>query len=489
MRLAAAVLIACAACPAAAETQSILFVGNSFTYTRPPALQYNVENVVDLTYPYYLATPSDNDPALPQPYGGVAGLFEAMTAQAGLDYEVYHSLRGGATLRGHYLNTNPVGWDLRINLTKRAWDVVVLQGNSTEAVAKIGGDFPQFSAYVTKLERYVHFGAAESYRERDLYPGGNNTLRVIPANPNPNAAAKVYLYQTWARPDLTYLPGAPYAGQPLEAMTTDLRNAYAQAAATNGRIAGIAPVGEAFMRAVQDGVAMRNSYAPTPGQVDLWWHEDQFHPSKYGAYLSALVHFATITGLNPLTLGAGERSAADLGIESEVAVKLQRVAQLTLGRDATPPVLSLPASFAVDATGPDGATVAYTATASDDSGVAPAFSCTPPSGTTFPIGDDAVACTATDAAGNSASGSFVVTVRGADEQLALLGAAVAALEGTVNHGVVASLSAHLARTGDTCQSLAIFQRQVAALPARVLDPAASSGLAASARRVSAVLGC
>jgi hypothetical protein len=30
------------------------------------------------------------------------------------------------------------------------------------------------------------------------------------------------------------------------------------------------PVGEAFMRAVRDGVAMRNPYEPTPREIDLW---------------------------------------------------------------------------------------------------------------------------------------------------------------------------------------------------------------------------
>ena len=40
----------------------------------------------------------------------------------------------GATLRGHYLNTNPANWDLRANIASQRWDIVVLQGNSTEAL-------------------------------------------------------------------------------------------------------------------------------------------------------------------------------------------------------------------------------------------------------------------------------------------------------------------------------------------------------------------
>ena len=311
---------------AMAQPLSILFVGNSFTYTRPPVLQYNQESVVDLNYANFLANPAGSDPALPQPWGGIPGVIEALADQAGLDYEIQHSLRGGATLRGHYLNTNPAGWDLRANIASRRWDVVVLQGNSTEAVARAGGDPLQFNAYVTKLERWIHAGAAEQYRESQLYPGGSNTLRRIPANPNASEPTRVLLYQTWARPDLTYLEGEPYFGEPLEAMGHDIRDAYAQAAALNGRIDAIAPVGEAFLRAVQSGVAVRDPFAPDRHGLDLWWHEDQFHSSAYGSYLSALVLFGTVSGIDPASFGANERAAAALGIAPVDAERLQRVA-------------------------------------------------------------------------------------------------------------------------------------------------------------------
>jgi hypothetical protein len=307
----------------------ILFVGNSFTYTRPPALQYNADAVEDMNYANFLANPEGSDPALPQPWGGVAGIFKALADQAGQDWLVSHSLRGGATLRGHYLNTNPANWDLRANLAARKWDVVVIQGNSTEALPAPEGNPPQFSAYVTKLERYVRVGAAEQYRESQLFPGGSNALRTIPANPNANADAAVYLYQTWARPDMVYPAGAFYAGRGLEAMTEDIRQAYGAAAMANGQITGIAPVGEAFQRAVDTGVALANPYEPTRG-VDLWWHEDQFHPNQYGAYLSALVLFGSVTRVDPASFGAAERAASDLGIAPLHALQLQGVASQQL---------------------------------------------------------------------------------------------------------------------------------------------------------------
>ncbi|MEO8836547.1 MAG: PEP-CTERM sorting domain-containing protein, partial [Caldimonas sp.] len=67
-----------------------------------------------------------------------------------------------------------------------------------------------------------------------------------------------------------------------------------------------------------------------------WW-DDYLHASKYGSYLDALVQFGTITGLDPLSLGAGEVSANDLGIASGDALVLQRIASAQLGFAAAVP--------------------------------------------------------------------------------------------------------------------------------------------------------
>jgi len=93
------------------------------------------------------------------------------------------------------------------------------------------------------------------------------------------------------------------------------------------------------------------------------------------------------------------------------------VYRIELITDTTPPVLQLPANFAVNATSPLGALVTYEATATDDSGLPVTLVCTPASGTTFPIGTKTVKCTATDAAGNVATGQFSVKVLSAAEQL------------------------------------------------------------------------
>ncbi|MFP5247601.1 MAG: HYR domain-containing protein, partial [Thermoanaerobaculia bacterium] len=54
--------------------------------------------------------------------------------------------------------------------------------------------------------------------------------------------------------------------------------------------------------------------------------------------------------------------------------------------------------------------VTYEATATDLVDASVDVVCTPPSGSTFPMGETTVQCTATDDAGNSANGSFVVRV-------------------------------------------------------------------------------
>jgi hypothetical protein len=77
--------------------------------------------------------------------------------------------------------------------------------------------------------------------------------------------------------------------------------------------------------------------------------------------------------------------------------------------DTTPPVLSLP-SPVFGATSASGAVGIYTVTATDLVDGPVAVSCTPPSGSTFPIGTTTVTCSASDTRGNTATGSFVVTV-------------------------------------------------------------------------------
>lgn len=167
--------------------------------------------------------------------------------------------------------------------------------------------------------------------------------------------------------------------------------------------------------------------------------------------------------------------------------------------DTTPPVLSVPAGVVADATGCAGAAITYDVSAVDDTDPAPGVSCSPASGTSFPIGITTVQCTATDAAGNAAAASFTVTVRGAVDQLNDLIARVQDLN--AKQGIVNSLDAKLqaarealdaARAGDAssaCGKLEAFSNEVRAQSGQAITEADAEFLIAAASRIAAVICC
>ena len=79
--------------------------------------------------------------------------------------------------------------------------------------------------------------------------------------------------------------------------------------------------------------------------------------------------------------------------------------------DTTPPTLHLPSNITAEATSAAGAVVTWTVSADDANPAHPTVSCDATSGGIFPIGTTTVHCSATDAAGNTANGSFNVTVQ------------------------------------------------------------------------------
>jgi len=278
-----------------AKPQTILFVGNSFFHGAfQPVLSYNKENVTDENYKPNRAGQRRHQYEHEEgPWGGIPGIFKKLTDEAGLHYEVHLEAISGQTLKFHYDSALAV-------IQQPKWDKVVLHDYSTGPVpTRHGGQPARFYEYATRLEQAVHT-----------------------ANP----AAQVYLYQTWARADLTYPADKGYSGLPLDSMTHDLHAAYYQEAAQNGHFAGVAPAGDAWLRAVRTGVADANPYDGLDvGKIDLWGR-DHYHPSSYGAYLNACVLVAEITGYDPRRLGAQEQAAMALGIAPPVAVQLQRLA-------------------------------------------------------------------------------------------------------------------------------------------------------------------
>ena len=78
--------------------------------------------------------------------------------------------------------------------------------------------------------------------------------------------------------------------------------------------------------------------------------------------------------------------------------------------DGAPPTLNLPSDITAVVTGPFGTQVRFSVSASDSLDPSPTVTCSANSGAVFPIGTTTVKCTARDAAGNTATGSFHVSV-------------------------------------------------------------------------------
>ena len=263
-----------------APPRTILFIGNSFTQgAHSAARNWRAGSVTDLNG---------------AGYGGVPALFKLFCEQAGLDYRVSLETQGGKSLGFHY--------DERRHLFDKPWDVVVLQEFSTLDREKPGDP-----------ANYMH-----------------NVDRLAALFKARNPAVDIRLAATWTRADQTYKPEGRWYGKPVTAMADDLRAAADRARAANPSVAGIVPVGQAWSRAMTTGVADPDPYDGIAyGQLDLWAY-DHYHASVAGYYLSALVTFGAITGIDPTTLGAKEKGADELGLSDAQAATLQIVARDTL---------------------------------------------------------------------------------------------------------------------------------------------------------------
>ena len=260
-----------------APATSILFIGNSFTFgAGSPVQRYRPDSVTDLNK---------------EGIGGVPALFKSFTSQAGLTYDVSLETHPGVGLDWHFKNKLEA-------LGSRPWDVVVMHGYSALDAAKPGDP----ATLITSSKQ-----VAEYIRSH-------------------NPKAELYLTATWSRPDLTYVSGAHWFGKPIEAMARDVRAGYDQAAAGAPGVKSVIPVGEAFTRAIQAGVADPNPYdGIEPGKLDLWT-ADHYHASAYGYYLEALMVFGDVTKRDPRSLSENECSAFELGFSTAQTKALQQVA-------------------------------------------------------------------------------------------------------------------------------------------------------------------
>jgi hypothetical protein len=316
------------------EVKHILFVGDSFTHGRylPVRTYHNIPGtggigstkpsayVVDENFGTNITARMESTPGEYSPWGGIPGIFAELAHEANLPYDVHIEAISATTLGKNYEAARDV-------IAQPLWDDVVLQEASFEpipsALSQNEKSNPQaFCAAVATIERGVHEAASQ---------------------------ADIYLYSTWAPADTAYrdttADGQAFTDdkfrQSLEALTVAYRDAYASAALHDERIRDIAPVGDAWALAWREAVANPDPYAGSapgvalsfgyqagsePSTIDVPTDAGFHHPSKYGAYLNALVLFETITESDVRMFGERERAAGDLGISGQIAAALQRVA-------------------------------------------------------------------------------------------------------------------------------------------------------------------
>lgn len=169
--------------------------------------------------------------------------------------------------------------------------------------------------------------------------------------------------------------------------------------------------------------------------------------------------------------------------------------QSVLVSDVEAPRISA-SDIELDATSRSGAVVSsFNLVFGDNVGVVQ-VTCKPEPGSMFRAGRTPVECTAVDAAGNSASDSFVVTVHGAAEQLIALIGSIETLDlssGTANpllNQLLHALSDVEDENGASCKKIEDFIRLLTERKKSTeFSPAEVSDMLADARRIQAVLGC
>ncbi len=191
---------------------------------------------------------------------------------------------------------------------------------------------------------------------------------------------------------------------------------------------------------------------------------------------------------------SGEGSSLTLTATANDNAGHSTTASYTLKIDKTAPVLTVPANVTVVASSQAGATVSYAAASATDggSGVA-SVGCSPPSGTLFPIGTTTVSCTATDVAGNGASGSFTVQVKAsAAMQLSdLLTQVTGVGPGASLANKVTQIQAYVSANNkaSACSLLNAFISEVAAQTGKKLTTAQAASFTTQANNIKATLGC
>ena len=279
-------------CAAPASARTILFLGGSLEFGAHTAVQhYHPQSVHDLNGPDKFG----------ETYGGVPAIFKTFTLEAGLkdgDYDISSELVGGAGFE-HWFTPEAAPLLKKI---QKPWDIVVMHAFST-------------------LDQ-KHPG------DPTLLLSSSKQIAQMFLKENPKAT--LWLFASWGRADMTYPEGTPWHGKPIQQMGKDVQAAYERVVKEEPRFAGVIPVGLAWNRAIDTGIADGNPYDDLgTSKMDLWAY-DHYHGSVFGYYLEALMDFSKVTGLDPLVLAGKDRVAEDIGISPAQSKALMQVAHDTL---------------------------------------------------------------------------------------------------------------------------------------------------------------
>ncbi|KAF0095419.1 MAG: Uncharacterized protein E1N59_914 [Puniceicoccaceae bacterium 5H] len=257
--------------------ERILFVGNSFTF-KPK--RFGIARVESLNGRHN---------------GGVPELFSALAREAGHDPEVSMLAEGAATLAQHVAY-----WP---KSAQRSWDVVILQEQSVGPMVLNGDEEPRrtFRESVAVLQQ-----------------------RVTAENPE----VQIWMFETWARPNMV-MKGVV---ADLESMQAELAASY-RAVAHQFGLAGVVPVGEAFVATVEQGWADNPATEVEEGPLAMW-DEHAYHQSAAGGYLAALLFVGRIYDLDPREIPADNRASRAVHLSDKEAAQLAEVAWQQLQQHA-----------------------------------------------------------------------------------------------------------------------------------------------------------
>lgn len=207
-------------------------------------------------------------------YSNIPGIFGELAKGAGKNVTVESVTNGSWTLSKFADKTDEYGAKVHAKLTASDdYDAIILQDQSTRPLANKTGFVSGIKAMADKI---------------------NSTQK----------SCRIYLYATWGFEEY-----ASKNNMTIPKMEAKIRAEYASAAKEIGTT--VCNVGKAFTEVYTENK-----------DINLYYSEDNKHPSYSGAFLSACVHVSTILGIDPRTSSFNGSSE----ITPEVAAILKQAA-------------------------------------------------------------------------------------------------------------------------------------------------------------------